>query len=75
MGPHRKRYETLFREMAAKVAAIQDTDGYWKSNLLDPKATPRPETSGTAFFVYGLAWGVNQGLLERTMYEPTIRKG
>lgn len=73
--PHRKRFETLFREMASKVAAIQDTDGYWKSNLLDPKATPRPETSGTAFFVYGLAWGVNHGLLERTMYEPTIRKG
>ena len=73
--PHRPRFEKLFREMAPKVAAIQDTDGYWKSNLLDPESTPRPETSGTAFFVYGLAWGVNRGYLDRATYEPVIRKG
>ena len=73
--PERPRYEKLFREMAARVAEIQPADGYWRSNLLDPGSTPLPETSGTAFFVYGLAWGVNQGLLERAAYEPLIRKG
>jgi unsaturated rhamnogalacturonyl hydrolase len=73
--PERPRYVKLFREMAAKVAAIQPADGYWRSNLLDTEATPRPETSGTAFFVYGLAWGVNEGLLDRATYEPAIRRG
>ena len=25
-------------------------------------------------FTYGLAWGVNQGLLDRATYEPAVRK-
>ena len=73
--PHRPRYLKLYREMAEKVAAIQPADGYWRSNLLDVEATPKPETSGTAFFVYGLAWGVNEGLLDRETYGPVIRRG
>jgi rhamnogalacturonyl hydrolase YesR len=36
---------------------------------------PRPETSGTGFYVYALAWGVNQGLLDRAAYEPVLRRG
>lgn len=73
--PDRPRYITLFRDMAAKIATLQQPDGYWRSNLLDPQATPRPETSGTAFFVYALAWGVRQGLLDRATVEPVIRRG
>lgn len=73
--PERGRYVALFREMASKLAALQLTDGYWRSNLLDPDSTPLPETSGTAFFVYGLAWGVNRGILERAAFEPVIRRG
>ena len=65
----------LFNEMAAKVASIQSSDGYWRTNLLDPASTPLPETSGTAFYVYALAWGVNEGLLDRATYEPAIRRG
>ncbi len=60
--PQRDRYEVLFREMAAKIATLQQSDGYWRSSLLDPEGTPRPETSGTAFYVYALASGVNQNL-------------
>ncbi|HVS30958.1 MAG TPA: glycoside hydrolase family 88 protein, partial [Thermoanaerobaculia bacterium] len=71
----RPRYETLFREMAPKIASLQGDDGYWRSSLLDPGTRPLPETSGTAFFVYALAWGVNEGLLDRPAYEPVIRKG
>ncbi|HEX6177413.1 MAG TPA: glycoside hydrolase family 88 protein [Thermoanaerobaculia bacterium] len=73
--PQRARYVTLFREMAAKVAAIQQADGYWRSNLLDPDALPQPETSGTGFYTFALAWGVNNGLLDRATYEPVIRRG
>lgn len=73
--PERARYVTLFREMAPRIAGLQQSDGYWRSSLLDPGELPQPETSGSAFYVHALAWGVNHGLLERTTYEPTIRKG
>jgi rhamnogalacturonyl hydrolase YesR len=61
--------------MASKIASLQQSDGYWRSSLLDPASLPLPETSGTAFHVYALSWGVNHGLLERATYEPAIRRG
>jgi rhamnogalacturonyl hydrolase YesR len=73
--PDRGRYLTLYREMAAKVAAVQGTDGYWRSSLLDPANLPNPETSGTGFFVYALAWGINRGVLDRATFEPVVRRG
>jgi rhamnogalacturonyl hydrolase YesR len=73
--PERPRYVALFQEMAPRIASLQQPDGYWRSNLLDPKALPLPETSGTAFYVYALTWGVNEGLLDRAQYEPVIAKG
>jgi rhamnogalacturonyl hydrolase YesR len=53
----------------------QPEDGYWRSSLLDPESRPNPETSGTGFFTYALAWGINHGLLDRAAYEPGVRKG
>jgi rhamnogalacturonyl hydrolase YesR len=41
---------------------------------LDPDAYPAPETSGTGFYCYALAWGINQRLLERDLYLPAVRK-
>jgi rhamnogalacturonyl hydrolase YesR len=73
--PARARYVTLYREMAGTVAALQGSDGYWRSSLLDPDSRPNPETSGTGFFTYGLAWGINQGILPRDTYEPQARRG
>ena len=73
--PDRPRYVTLFREMAEKVSAVQGDDGYWRSSLLDPTSRPNPETSGTGFFVHGLAWGVNRGILDRPRFLPHIQKG
>jgi unsaturated rhamnogalacturonyl hydrolase len=73
--PQRPRYLALFREMAPKLASLQQADGAWRSSLLDPASMPLPETSGTAFHLYALAWGVNQGLLDRSSYEPVLRRG
>ena len=73
--PDRPKYLTLYREMAAKVAAVQGTDGYWRASLLDPVSLPNPETSGTGFFVYAFAWGVNRGVLDRATFEPVVRRG
>ena len=73
--PDRERYLALYKEVAAKVAEVQGADGYWRSGLLDPDAYPNPETSGTGFFVYALAWGVNRGVLDRATFEPAVRRG
>lgn len=73
--PARTRYVALYRDMAAKVAAVQSADGYWRSSLLDPDSRPNPETSGTGFFTYGLAWGINNAVLPRDTYEPHARRG
>jgi rhamnogalacturonyl hydrolase YesR len=73
-SPDRVKMEGLFREMAARLVAIQKPDGYWAPSLLAPENSP-PETSGTGFFTYGLAWGVNAGLLDRAAYAPAARKG
>lgn len=73
--PDRSKFEQQFKEMAARVAKLQTKDGTWHASLLDPAAYPHPETSGTGFFVYALAWGVNHGLLDRATYKPTIDKG
>ena len=72
--PFRPRYEALYRKMAAAVAPLQGADGLWRSNLLEPEAAPAPETSGSGFFCYALAWGVNRGILDRAAYLPVVLK-
>jgi unsaturated rhamnogalacturonyl hydrolase len=73
--PARPRLVSLFKEMAPAVLRAQGPDGYWPSSLLDPAQVPGPETSGTGFFTFGFAWGINHGLLDRATYEPPARKG
>jgi unsaturated rhamnogalacturonyl hydrolase len=73
--PARRRFVALFQEMAQRIASLQTQDGYWRASLLDPESTPKPETSGTAFFTYALAWGINRGVLDRASYESNVRKG
>jgi unsaturated rhamnogalacturonyl hydrolase len=72
--PDRPRYVSQFKEMAARLVKLQGQDGLWRASLLDPDSFPAPESSGSGFILYGLAWGVNQNLLARADYEPAIRK-
>jgi rhamnogalacturonyl hydrolase YesR len=73
---NRKDYfVTIYKEMAAKLLKLQSADGFWHASLLDPSSYPNPEMSATAFFVYGMAWGVNNGYLDRATYLPAIIKG
>lgn len=74
-APHRAAYVERFRTMAAALLPLQQPEGYWTRSLMDPAHAPGPETSGTAFFTYGLLWGVNQGLLPRETYLPAARRG
>ena len=72
--PLRPRFEQQFRDMAAKILTCQQPDGLWRASLLDPASYPLQETSGSGFHTYALAWGVNQGLVDRATGEPAARK-
>lgn len=72
---YRPFYVDLYKKMSARLAALQGKDGYWHASLLDPESYPSPETSATGFIVYGLAYGINTGLLSKDEYLPIVRKG
>ena len=71
---HRPFFELRFRQLAQAVAACQQPEGYWTRSMLDKDHAEGPETSGTAFFCYGLLWGVNHGLLAHDDYAPVISR-
>ena len=71
--PSRPRYEALFKQMAVRLLTLQGEQGYWPVSLLVPQKTP--ETSGTGFFVYGLAWGIHHGILPAAEYRPAVERG
>ena len=73
--PRRATYETLFKTMSAKLVTLQKPDGYWPASLLDNDPGTPPESSGTAFFTYAFAWGVDNGLLDRKTYQPAAVRG
>jgi unsaturated rhamnogalacturonyl hydrolase len=71
---HRPYYVDLFNRMAKKIAGLQSDDGLWRVSLIDPDEFSSPEVSGSAFFCYALAWGINNNLLEREKYLPVVLK-
>ena len=72
--PHRAFYVHQLNEIAARLVQLQDKDGLWHASLLDPTDFPLPETSGSALILYGMTYGVNEGLLDRTTYMPVITR-
>ena len=68
-------YVDLFRQMASRIIELQQDDGLWRASLLDPETYPQAETSGSVFYVYALAWGINHGLLDRETYLPHVTRG
>jgi len=73
--PNRPKYEKLYRELAAALAGVQDPKlGVWHSDLMDPGDYPQPEISGSSLITFGMAWGVNHGILDRASYTPVIAR-
>jgi unsaturated rhamnogalacturonyl hydrolase len=68
-------FVTIYKEMSAKLLSLQDPNGYWHASMLDPDSYPNPEMSATSFFVFGMAWGINNGYLETEKYLPAVIKG
>ncbi len=73
--PKRAYYIAKLKDMADKVASLQSEDGLWRPGLLDAADYPLPEISGSAFFVYAMAWGINHHILDEAKYRPVVEKG
>jgi rhamnogalacturonyl hydrolase YesR len=73
-GPHREEYIKTYLEMMKALVPLQREDGFWNVSLNDPNNFGGPETTGTALFVYGMAYGINNGLLDKATYLPVINK-
>jgi unsaturated rhamnogalacturonyl hydrolase len=79
---HRATYVGDFQALAASLLPLQRSDGFWNESLLDPthcasigqSGQDGPETSGTALFTYGIAWGIRQGLLDSATYGAPLAK-
>ncbi len=73
-APGYKEYMKMFKTMSVALKKVQRTDGFWNVSLHDPTNFGGKETTGTALFVYGMAWGINNGILSKKEYlEPTIK--
>ena len=72
---HRQDYINDFLIMSKALKKCQRTDGFWNVSLHDARNYGGKETTGTALFVYGMAWGVRNGLLDKEEYLPVLLKG
>ena len=73
-APHRAEYEAMYLDMMKALPPLQRPDGFWNVSLHDPTNFGGKELSGTALFIYGMAWGINHGLLDAKQYKPIIAK-
>ncbi len=71
---HRAEYLAYYRKLADAVASCQQNGGYWTRSMLDPEHAPGYETSGTALFTYGLAWGLNNGILDKAKFGKVVER-
>jgi unsaturated rhamnogalacturonyl hydrolase len=67
-------YLQQYKTIMSRVVDLQQPDGLWRASLLDPESYPGGESSGSGFYTYALAWGVNNRILERQQYLPALRK-
>lgn len=72
--PYRDEYINIYLDMAKALSGSQQDEGYWSRSLLDADYAAGYETSGTAFFLYGYLWGINNGFLDKTSYSPIVDK-
>ncbi|WP_320113329.1 glycoside hydrolase family 88 protein [Draconibacterium orientale] len=73
--PHYKEYLKTYKTMTKTLLPLQREDGFWNASLHDPNNYGGKEATGTSLFVYGMAWGVNNGILSEKKYMQAITKG
>ena len=65
--PAYKELKKDFLMMSKGLLACQREDGFWNPSLVSSNYA-MTETSGTALFLYGMAWGIHNGLLKAKDY-------
>ncbi len=73
-APHREEYERIYLKMMKSLAPLQRKDGFWNVSLTDETDFGGKELTGTALFTYGMAWGMNHGLLDKKRYRPIVTR-
>lgn len=71
---NRAFYEDLLNEMLVALVKIQNNKGFWHASLLDPQSYPAPESSATALITYAMAYAINNDIINKTKYLPTLNK-
>ena len=77
LSPKSKEYKELKKDfllMSKGLLSCQHEDGFWHASLVSDADYPTPEMTGTALFLYGMAWGIQQGLLKAKTYRPACDK-
>ncbi len=72
--PHYSEYLKDYRDMCNALLLLQRTDGFWNVSLHDSANFGGKELSGTSLFIYGFAWGINNGLLNKKAFGPAVSK-
>ncbi len=70
--PSHDAYVSLLKSMAAAIVPYQQADGTWHADLTHPTKYDNPEVSGTGLISYAIAYGINQGLLDKATYRPVV---
>lgn len=73
-SPYYKDYLTDFKDMSAALLPLQRNDGCWNASLRDSANFGGKELTGTSLFVYGMAWGIRKGYLDKKVYLPVVLK-
>jgi len=73
-SPYRSEFLTTYQEMVDALVKCQRPDGYWNVSLHDQSNFGGKELTGTSLFVYGMAWGINKGILNSKKYLPIVNK-
>ena len=71
---HYQAYLEDFKSMSEALVKCQRLDGFWNVSLHCVENFGGKEVTGTALFVYGMAWGVRNGILDAKKYMPVIAK-
>jgi unsaturated rhamnogalacturonyl hydrolase len=71
---YKKSYMKTLKEMIEALVPLQRSDGFWNVSLKDPSHFGGKEETGTALFVYGIAWAINNGELNKKDYLPVLTR-
>ncbi len=73
-APHRDEYLKTYLEMTKALLPLQRSDGFWNASLVDSTDFGGKELTGTALFIYGFAWGINNGVLDKKKMTPSVSR-